>query len=131
MKIDLRASRPANASDLVDVPKLIAVCCEERPDPYIPEQRVLFTKSGHRGFSFEKTFNEWHILAIAKVICAYRKQQKIDGRLFLGTDNHSLSQPAVDNALEHITTTDIHAADLAREKPITIIAKAAEDGKSC
>ena len=42
MKIDPRAGQPATASDLVDVPKLIAAYYEERPDPDIPDQGVVF-----------------------------------------------------------------------------------------
>jgi phosphoglucomutase len=107
MKIDPRAGQLAIASDLVDVPKLIAAYYEERPDPDIPEQRVVFGTSGHRGSSFEKTFNEWHILAITQAICLYRKQHKIDGPLFLGIDTHALSQPAVESALEVLAANGI------------------------
>ena len=52
MKIDPRAGQLAIASDLVDVPKLITAYYEERPDPEISEQRVVFGTSGHRGSSF-------------------------------------------------------------------------------
>jgi len=33
-------------------------------------------------------------------ICLYRRQQKIDGPLFLGMDTHALSVPALASALE-------------------------------
>jgi phosphoglucomutase len=107
MKVDPRAGQPAVASDLVDVPKLIAAYYEERPDPDIAEERVVFGTSGHRGSSFKKTFNEWHILAITQAICLYRKQHKIDGPLFLGIDTHALSQPAVESALEVLAANGI------------------------
>jgi phosphoglucomutase len=107
VKIDPRAGQLAIASDLVNVPKLIAAYYEERPDPEIPEQRVVFGTSGHRGSSVKKTFNEWHILAITQAICLYRKQNKIDGPLFLGIDTHALSQPAVDSALEVLAANGI------------------------
>ncbi len=107
MRIDPRAGEPANASDLVDVSKLIAAYYEERPDAHVPEQRVAFGTSGHRGSSFHKTFNEWHILAITQAICLYRQQHKINGPLFLGIDTHALSRPAVESALEVLAANSI------------------------
>jgi phosphoglucomutase len=78
-----------------------------RPDPDIPEQRVSFGTSGHRGSSFDCAFNEWHILAIAQAICLYRKQEGIDGPLFLGADTHALAEPAFASALEVLAANDI------------------------
>jgi len=126
MKIDPRAGQLAKASDLVDVPKLIAAYYEERPDPDIPEQRVIFGTSGHRGSSFTTTFNEWHILAITQAICLYRKQHKIDGPLFLGIDTHALSQPAVDSALEVLAANGIDVMLAGREEytPTPVISHA-------
>ncbi len=100
MKISPYAGKPAQASMLVNIPKLITAYYTEMPDPAVPEQRVIFGTSGHRGSSFEKAFNERHILAISQAICLYRKQQKIDGPLFLGMDTHALSVPALASALE-------------------------------
>jgi phosphoglucomutase len=97
----------AKPSDLVDVPKLITAYYEERPDPQIPEQRVAFGTSGHRGSSFDRSFNEWHILAITQAICLYRAQQKTDGPLFLGIDTHPLSQPALASALEVLAANGV------------------------
>jgi phosphoglucomutase len=45
---------------------------ELRPDPAVPEQRVAFDTSGHRGSSLERSFNEWHVLPISQAICEYR-----------------------------------------------------------
>jgi phosphoglucomutase len=109
MKINARAGQPANASDLVDVPKLITAYYEDRPDPHVPEQRVVFGTSGHRGSSFERSFNEWHILAITQAICLYRQQHAIDGPLFLGIDTHALSRPALESALEVLAANSVHA----------------------
>jgi phosphoglucomutase len=108
------------------VPKLIAAYYDERPDPDIPEQRVVFGTSGHRGSSFKKTFNEWHILAITQAICLYRKQHKIDGPLFLGIDTHALSQPAVDSALEVLAANGIDVMLAGREEytPTPVISHA-------
>jgi phosphoglucomutase len=100
VNINPKAGQPADPSDLVNVPKLIAAYYEDRPDPAIPAQRVAFGTSGHRGSSFDRAFNQWHILAIAQAICLYRRQNKIDGPLFLGIDTHALSQPAFESALE-------------------------------
>jgi phosphoglucomutase len=105
--INPRAGQLASATDLVDVPKLIAAYYEERPDPHVPEQRVAFGTSGHRGSSFDRSFNEWHILAISQAICLYRRQQKIDGPLFLGIDTHALSRPALDSALEVLAANGV------------------------
>jgi phosphoglucomutase len=100
MKINPRAGQPALASDLVDVSKLLAAYYDRRPDPRLPGQCVVFGTSGHRGSSFNCSFNEWHILAITQAICLYRQQAGIDGPLFLGIDTHALSRPAMTTALE-------------------------------
>jgi phosphoglucomutase len=94
------AGKPAKPGMLVNVPRLITAYYSETPDPSVPAQRVAFGTSGHRGSAFDKAFNEWHILAISQAICLYRKQQKIDGPLFLGMDTHALSVPAFASALE-------------------------------
>jgi len=85
---------------LLDVSKLITAYYTEIPDPSVPAQRVSFGTSGHRGSAFEKSFNEWHVLAISESICRYRRQQAVDGPLFLGIDTHALSAPACATALE-------------------------------
>src|SRR5512142_3072776 len=100
MKISPLAGKPADPATLVNVPKLVTAYYTEIPDPLIPAQRVSFGTSGHRGSAFDKAFNEWHILAITQAICLYRKQQRIDGPLFLGMDTHALSVPALATALE-------------------------------
>ena len=66
----------------------------------MPEERVAFGTSGHRGSAFAKSFNEAHVLAIAQAICHYRSKQHITGPLFLGIDTHALSVPAFSSALE-------------------------------
>jgi phosphoglucomutase len=94
------AGHPAPPAMLLDVSKLIAAYHVEIPDPSVPAQRVTFGTSGHRGTAFEKSFNEWHVAAISEAICRYRRQQGIDGPLFLGIDTHALSAPACATALE-------------------------------
>ncbi len=90
MKICSFAGKPAEPSMLINVPRLVTAYYTEVSDPSMPEQRVAFGTSGHRGSAFEKAFNEWHILAISQAICLYRERQQIDGPLFLGMDTHAL-----------------------------------------
>jgi phosphoglucomutase len=107
MEVSPLAGKPADPASLVNVPKLITAYYADTPDPSVPDQRVAFGTSGHRGSAFEKSFNEWHILAISQAICLYRKQQKIDGPLFLGMDTHALSVPALSSALEILAANDV------------------------
>src|SRR5581483_7860776 len=98
-KVSPCAGKPAAATMLVNVPRLVTAYYTETPDPSVPEQRVAFGTSGHRGSAFQKAFNEWHILAISQAICLYRAQHEINGPLFLGMDTHALSVPALASAL--------------------------------
>ena len=107
MSISPAAGKPADASILVNVPKLITAYYELRPDPSHPQQRVVFGTSGHRGSATSVAFNEWHILAITQAICDYRKLQNIDGPLFLGMDTHALSEPAYASALEVLAANSV------------------------
>ncbi|MGB6429715.1 MAG: phosphoglucomutase (alpha-D-glucose-1,6-bisphosphate-dependent) [Candidatus Acidiferrales bacterium] len=107
MKISPLAGKPAPESILVNVPKLVTAYYTEIPDPSVPAQRVAFGTSGHRGSAFDKSFNEWHILAISQAICLYRKKQNIDGPLFLGMDTHALSVPALASALEVLAANGV------------------------
>jgi len=99
-KISPLAGKPAPASLLVNVPRLITAYYSCTPDPAIPSQRVSFGTSGHRGSAFDCAFNEAHILAIAQAICLYRKGAGIDGPLYVGKDTHALAEPAFASALE-------------------------------
>jgi phosphoglucomutase len=101
------AGKPAPAASLVDVPRLITAYYSEKPDPAIAAQRVAFGTSGHRGSSFDVGFNENHVLAISQAICEYRKQQGIDGPLFMGFDTHALSAPAFASALEVLAANGV------------------------
>jgi len=66
----------------------------------VPEQQVAFGTSGHRGSSFDSSFNEAHILAICQAICEWRQAQGISGPLYMGMDTHALSEPALATAIE-------------------------------
>jgi phosphoglucomutase len=95
-----RAGQPAAPSDLVDIPRLVTAYYSEHPDPLVPEQRVSFGTSGHRGSSLTNSFNDDHIAAITQAICEYRAGAGISGPLFLARDTHALSEPAWVTALE-------------------------------
>jgi phosphoglucomutase len=67
-----------------------------------------------------------HILAITQAICLYRKQQKIDGPLFLGMDTHALSLPALASALEVLAANGVEVmiADKDEYTPTPVISHA-------
>ena len=102
------AGKPAAAASLVNVQKLVAAYYALVPDPSVAAQRVAFGTSGHRGSSFDTSFNEWHVLAIAQAICRYRRSQGIDGPLYLGLDTHALSAPACASALEVLAANGVN-----------------------
>ena len=106
-KVDKLAGKVAPESILIDVTRLLDAYTSLRPDPAEPAQRVAFGTSGHRGSSFERSFNEWHVLAISQAICDYRRHRGIDGPLFIGIDTHALSRPALESALEVLVANEV------------------------
>ncbi len=92
---------------LVNIPALITAYYSQQPDSSVAAQRVAFGTSGHRGSSFENSFNEWHILAVCQAVSEYRKMQHISGPLFLGFDTHALSTPAFVSALEVLAANGV------------------------
>jgi len=107
MAIDPRAGKPADPADLTNIPRLVSSYYSLKPDPGIRSQRVSFGTSGHRGSSFDSSFNEDHILAITQAICVYRREQGTNGPLFLGMDTHALSEPAQMSALEVLAANGV------------------------
>ena len=107
MAISPLAGKPADPSLLINVPRLVTAYYTGRPDPSVPAQRVVFGTSGHRGSALDNAFNEAHILAITQAICLYRKQQSIDGPLYIGIDTHALSEPAFASALEVLAANGV------------------------
>lgn len=95
MSIHELAGKKAPESMLVNVPELVSSYYTNEP-----KGPVSFGTSGHRGSSFDGTFNEHHIAAISQAICDYREMKTIQGPLFLGFDTHALSAPAFRTALE-------------------------------
>ena len=110
-----RAGLPAEASDLIDIDALIDAYYDRKPDASVPEQRVAFGTSGHRGSSLSASFNEDHILATTQAIVDYRVEQGITGPLFLGRDTHGLSRPAERTAIEVLVANGIDVRADARD----------------
>ena len=105
--INALAGHAAPPSVLIDVDKLVAAYCAQVPDPTVTAERVAFGTSGHRGSAFDRSFNEWHVLAITQAICLHRKAHGIEGPLFLGLDTHALSHPAGASALEVLAANGV------------------------
>ena len=94
------AGKPAPPEILTNIPRLVAAYYTVAPDPENAAQQVSFGTSGHRGTSLAGSFNEVHILAVAQALCEYRVAAGITGPLFIGTDTHALSEPALMSAAE-------------------------------
>jgi phosphoglucomutase len=101
------AGKPAPGELLIDVAQLEREYYGRKPDISDPTQRVAFGTSGHRGTPGDGSFTEAHILAITQAICEYRKQQGVDGPLYLGKDTHALSGPAQRTALEVLAANEV------------------------
>jgi phosphoglucomutase len=91
----------------IDLDRLVGAYYDDQPDPSVPEQRVSFGTSGHRGSASARTFNEAHVLAISEAVCRYRRAEGIDGPLFLGRDTHRLSEPAFGSILEVLSAHEV------------------------
>jgi phosphoglucomutase len=109
VKISPLAGKPVQPWMLANVPRLVTAYYALQPDPSIAAQRVTFGTSGHRGSALRSSFNEAHILATTQAIAWYRRQERIDGPLFLGMDTHALSEPAFASALEVLAANGINA----------------------
>ena len=120
------AGKPAPASLLVNVSRLVTAYYAERPHPSVPEQRVAFGTSGHRGSSLTASFNDAHVAAITEAICRHRKEQGTDGPLFLGWDTHALSEPARVTALEVLAAHGVEVMHDARNSftPTPVVSQA-------
>ena len=104
------AGSPAPENVLIDPDRLRAAYYDQQPDPAVPEQRVAFGTSGHRGSPLKSAFNEAHILAITQAICEYRAAHGVTGPIFVGRDTHAASQPAERTALEVLAANGVDAA---------------------
>ena len=117
-RISPLAGKPAPKELLIDVARLQKEYFERRPDLGDPNQLVSFGTSGHRGSPLRGTFNEAHILAITQAICEYRRQQGIDGPLYMGKDTHAVSEPAQRTALEVLAANNVETI-IQQENGIT------------
>ena len=113
--VDPRAGHVADASDLVDVPRLVTAYYSLHPDVSDVGQRVAFGTSGHRGSSLNTAFNDDHIAATSQAISEHRKAAGIDGPLFLAKDTHALSEPALVTALEVFAANGVRVLVDARD----------------
>jgi len=95
-----RAGEQVSKEQLVNIPQLISDYYTLSPDISQSIQQVSFGTSGHRGSAFKKSFNENHILAVTQALCDFRKENKIDGTLFIAKDTHALSTPAQLTAIQ-------------------------------
>ncbi len=107
MAIHPRAGQPAQASDLVDIPKLVSAYYVNLPDVSVASEQVAFGTSGHRGCSFKNAFTELHILAISQALAEYRIKQGYTGPMFIGKDTHALSEPAFISAVQVLAANGI------------------------
>ncbi len=107
MKLSVYAGKAAEPTMLTNIPRLITAYYAAQPDSAVATQRVSFGTSGHRGSSFNSSFNEWHILAICQAICDYRASHAVQGPLFLGIDTHALSEPAFASSLEVLAANNV------------------------
>lgn len=126
MNISPLAGKRAEQNMLINIPKLVTAYYTGIPDASFAEQRVAFGTSGHRGSSFKNSFNENHILAITQAICLYRKEQKIDGPIYLGFDTHALSASAFATTMEVLAANkfDVMIAEHDEYTPTPVISHA-------
>lgn len=101
------AGMPATEKDLINVDEVIGSYYSLVPEADIPEQRVSFGTSGHRGSSLKTSFNEAHIVTITQAIAEIRKKTGINGPLYIGRDTHALSEPAWKTAIEVLVANGI------------------------
>jgi len=104
-----RAGQLALSKDLTDISALTLAYFDLKPDANLPEQKVAFGTSGHRGSSFSTSFNENHILAITQAIVDYRAIKGYGGPIYIGRDTHALSEPAQLSVLEVLSGNSVEA----------------------
>ena len=75
-----RAGTPALPSDLIDIDALVKAYYDLTPDMSVPEQRVVFGTSGHRGSSLNAAFNEQRTLTAVTGCAGFPTQcSKVSG----------------------------------------------------
>ena len=101
------AGKPARVEDLTNIPRLVAAYYLNKPDMKLPEQRVAFGTSGHRGSSLNSAFTESHIQAVSQALAEYRQDKGITGPLFIGMDTHALSEAALASAVQVLAANGV------------------------
>ncbi|MGN0103525.1 MULTISPECIES: phosphoglucomutase (alpha-D-glucose-1,6-bisphosphate-dependent) [Bifidobacterium] len=111
---------------MIDVDEVIGKYYDIVPDVNVPEQRVSFGTSGHRGSSLKTSFNEAHIVAISQAIAEHRKAAGITGPLYLGRDTHALSLPAWKTAIEVLVANGVRVRIDSRDDftPTPVVSQA-------
>ena len=107
MSIHPHAGKPARPEDRINIGRIVSDYFLQTPSVDIPEQRVSFGTSGHRGASSKLSFNEAHIVAICQAVAEFRTQHGYKGPLFLGKDTHALSEPAFASAISVLVANNI------------------------
>lgn len=107
MAIHPLAGKKVPQTMLIDVAQISQAYYDNSPDPEDPSQMVSFGTSGHRGNALTGSFNEAHIMAVSQAVCEYRKEQGIEGPLFIGMDTHVLSGPAHRTAIEVLAANGV------------------------
>lgn len=127
------AGLPATPADLIDVDEVVGAYYDVVPDPSVPEQRVIFGTSGHRGSSLKTSFNEAHIVAISQAIAEYRKAAGVDGPLYIGRDTHALSLPAWKTAIEVLVANGVTVCIDSRDDftPTPVISQGHSHAQPC
>ena len=101
------AGKPAPPDVLIDTRRLEHEFLHRQPDLSDPRQLVSFGTSGHRGTSLDGSLTAAHIAAITQAICEYRRDQGVDGPLYMGKDTHALSGPSQIVALEVLAANGV------------------------
>jgi phosphoglucomutase len=101
------AGKPAPASLLENIPKLMVDYYALKPDVTKPAEAVGFGTSGHRGCSSKTSFNDDHIAAVCQALVEYRQQNSISGPLYIGMDSHALSEAAQTTAIEVLAANQV------------------------
>ncbi|WP_044413824.1 phosphoglucomutase (alpha-D-glucose-1,6-bisphosphate-dependent) [Thiomicrospira microaerophila] len=101
------AGKPAPASLLENIPKLMVDYYALKPDVTNPAEAVGFGTSGHRGCSSKTSFNDDHIAAVCQALVEYRQQNSISGPLYIGMDSHALSEAAQTTAIEVLAANQV------------------------
>src|SRR5699024_5638257 len=61
---------------------------------------------------------EDHVLAISQAVADHRRAKGVSGPLFIGTDTHALSTPALITAIEVLSANAVHVVAQAGYAPV-------------